>query len=601
MSSDIIRLLPDSVANQIAAGEVVQRPASAVKELLENAVDAESTEIQLIVKDAGKTLIQVIDNGKGMSETDARLSFERHATSKIREAHDLFSIRTMGFRGEALASIASIAQVELKTRQDHEELGTEIRIEGSEVKSQNPCGCSKGTSVAVKNLFFNVPARRQFLKSDNVELKHISEEFFRVALVHPNIKFSFFHNEKCLYNLESQSFKERIVGLFGDVYQKRLVPIEQSVSHVKISGFICKPEFAMKTKGEQYFFVNNRFIRHPYLNHAVLQAFDELIADKSYPSYFIKFELDPQNIDINIHPTKTEIKFLDEKLMYGVLLAAVKKSIGAYNLSPSLDFLTNPEYQPDILPKNYTPKTPSINVNPNYNPFEKTNFSENRKYQLNQQAYLESFELLQKPIESGVQQKIEHTIEDDNTYFDSFQIQKKYLVVDTRSGLLIVCQQRAHERILFEDYIKQLENKKTVSQQKLFPQSLDFSATNSETLNEILPNLKDLGWEIESLGHHSFVVNAAPTDVKENEIQSVLETILENFKSGIMLNRNDKQTNLAVSMASGMAIKTGITLDKSEQKHLLTQLFACQLPQLSPKGKPVFTVLSEDEIHTRIN
>jgi DNA mismatch repair protein MutL len=599
--SDVIRLLPDSVANQIAAGEVVQRPSSAVKELLENAVDADSTEIQLIVKDAGKTLIQVIDNGKGMSETDARLSFERHATSKIRETQDLFSIRTMGFRGEALASIASIAQVELKTKQESEELGTEIRIEGSDVKSQNPCQCSKGTSVSVKNLFFNVPARRQFLKSDNVELKHISEEFFRVALVHPHVKFSFYHNEKCLYNLESQSFKERIVALFGDVYKKRLVPIEQSVSQVKISGFICKPEFATKTKGEQYFFVNSRFIRHPYLNHAVLQAFEELIADKSYPSYFIKFELDPKNIDINIHPTKTEIKFLDEKLMYGVLLAAVRKSIGAYNLSPSLDFLTNPDYQPDILPKDYTPKTPTICVNQNYNPFEKTNFSEHRKKQLNQQAYLESFELLQKPIESGVQREIEHTIEDDNTYFDSFQISKKYLVVDTRSGLLIVCQQRAHERILFEQFQKQLTNRQAVSQQKLFPQSLDFSATNAEILNEILPNLKDLGWDVESLGHHSFVVNSAPSEVKESDVQSVLESILENFKSGIMLNRNDKQTNLAVSMASGMAIKSGVTLDKTEQKHLLTQLFSCQVPQLSPKGKPVFSVLSEDEIHTRLN
>ena len=596
--SDVIRLLPDSVANQIAAGEVVQRPASAVKELLENAVDAESTEIRLIVKDAGKTLIQVIDNGKGMSETDARLCFERHATSKIRDAQDLFSIRTMGFRGEALASIASIAQVELKTRQENEELGTEIHIEGSEVKSQNPCQCSKGTSVSVKNLFFNVPARRQFLKSDNVELKHISEEFYRVALVHPNLKFSFYHNEKCLHNLEPESFKERIISLFGDIYKKRLVPIEQAVSHVKISGFICKPEFAMKTKGEQYFFVNNRFIRHPYLNHAVLQAFNELIPEKSYPSYFIRFEMDPKDIDINIHPTKTEIKFIDEKLIYGVLLAAVKKSIGAYNLSPSLDFLTNPEYQPDILPKDYTPKTPSVRVNPNYNPFEKTNFS---KTTTNQQAYLESFKLLQRPVETGVQKEIEHSIEDDNTYFDSFQILNKYLVVDTRSGLLLVCQQRAHERILFEQIQKQLVDRQPISQQKLFPQSLDFSATNAETLNEILPNLKDLGWDIESLGHHSFAVNATPCEVKEGDVQSVLETILENFKSGIMLNRNDKQTNLAVSMASGMAIKSGTPLDKSAQKHLLSQLFACQVPQLSPKGKPVFSVLSEEEINTRLN
>jgi len=388
-----------------------------------------------------------------------------------------------------------------------------------------------------------------------------------------------------------------------------LVPIEQSVSHVKIFGFICKPEFAMKTKGEQYFFVNNRFIRHPYLNHAVSQAFDELIAEKSYPSYVICFEMDPKNIDINIHPTKTEIKFLDEKLMYGVLLAAVKKSIGAYNLAPSLDFLTNPKYQPDILPQNYTPKTPTIRVNPSYNPFEKTNFPENRKQQLNQQAYLESFELLQKPIESCIQKEIEHTtisgedfaIEDDNAYLDSFQFSKKYIVVDTCSGLLIVCQQRAHERVLFEKFQKQIANRQTVSQQKLFPQSLDFSATNAEILNEILPNLKDLGWDIENLGHHSFSVNAAPTEVKESEVQSVLESILENFKSGIMLNRNDKQTNLAVSMASGMALKSGVTLEKTEQKQLLTQLFSCQVPQLSPKGKPVFTLLSEDEIHTRLN
>jgi DNA mismatch repair protein MutL len=601
--SDVIRLLPDSVANQIAAGEVVQRPSSAVKELLENAVDAGSTEIQLIVKDAGKTLIQVIDNGKGMSETDARLSFERHATSKIRDTQDLFAIQTMGFRGEALASIASVAQVELKTRQADEELGTKIQIEGSETKSQEACQCSKGTSVAVKNLFFNVPARRQFLKSDNVEFNHISEEFFRVALIHPHCKFSFHHNEKYLLHLEPSSFKERIVSIFGDVYKKRLVPIEQTVNYVKISGFICKPEFAVETKknSKQYFFVNNRFIRHAYLNHAISQAFNELIAKENFPSYFIHFEVDPKNIDINIHPTKTEIKFLDEKLIYGVLLAAVKKSIGVFNLSPSLDFSTNPEYQPDILPKDYTPQAPTIRLNPNYNPFEKTNFSEHRKKQLSQQAYLESFELLQKPTETGVQKEIEHTIEDDNAYFDSFQFSNKYLVVDTRSGLLLVDQQRAHERILFEQFQKQTANPQQVSQHKLFPQSLDFSATNTEILNEVLTNLRDLGWDIESLGHHSFVVNATPCDVKESDVQNVLESVLENFKSGVMLNRNDKQTNLAVSMACGMAIKSGVTLDKSEQKHLLTQLFACQIPQLSPKGKPVFSVLSEDEIQTRLN
>jgi len=597
--SDVIRLLPDSVANQIAAGEVVQRPASAVKELLENAVDAGSTEIQLIIKDAGKTLIQVIDNGKGMSETDARLCFERHATSKIRDAQDLFAIRTMGFRGEALASIASIAQVELKTRLEREELGIEILIEGSEVKSQNPCQCSKGTSVAVKNLFFNVPARRQFLKSDNVELKHISEEFYRVALVNPELKFSFYHNDKCLYNLDSESFKERIIALFGDVYKKRLVPIEQAVSHVKISGFICKPEFAMKTKGEQYFFVNNRFIRHPYLNHAVSQAFNELIPEKSHPLYFIRFEMDPKNIDINIHPTKTEIKFIDEKLIYGVLLAAVKKSIGAYNLSPSLDFLTNPEFQPDVLPKDYTAKAPTLRVNPNYNPFEKTNFSD--KKPINQQAYLDSFEQLQKPMESAIQQEIEHTIDDENTFANHFQILNKYLVVDTRWGLLLVCQQRAHERVLFELLQQQIADKQPVSQQKLFPQSLDFSATNAETLNEILPSLKDLGWDIESLGHHSFAVNATPSEVKEGDVQAVLETILENFKSGLMLNRNDKQTNLAISMSSAMAVKSGVSLDNDSQRQLLALLFACQVPQLSPKGKPVFSVLSEQDILTRLN
>jgi len=597
--SDVIRLLPDSVANQIAAGEVVQRPASAVKELLENAVDAGSTEVQLIIKDAGKTLIQVIDNGKGMSETDARLCFERHATSKIRDAQDLFAIRTMGFRGEALASIASIAQVELKTRLEREELGIEILIEGSEVKSQNPCQCSKGTSVAVKNLFFNVPARRQFLKSDSVELKHISEEFYRVALVNPELKFSFYHNDKCLYNLESESFKERIIALFGDVYKKRLVPIEQAVSHVKISGFICRPEFAMKTKGEQYFFVNNRFIRHPYLNHAVSQAFNELIPEKSHPLYFIRFEMDPKNIDINIHPTKTEIKFIDEKLIYGVLLAAVKKSIGAYNLSPSLDFLTNPEFQPDVLPKDYTAKAPTLRVNPNYNPFEKTSFFD--KKPINQQAYLNSFEQLQKPMESAVQQEIEHSVDDEKNFADHFQILNKYLVVDTRLGLLLVCQQRAHERVLFELLQQQIADKQPVSQQKLFPQSIDFSATNAETLNEILPSLKDLGWEIESLGHHSFAVNATPSEVKEGDVQSVLETILENFKSGLMLNRNDKQTNLAISMSSAMAVKSGISLDKDSQRQLLALLFACQVPQLSPKGKPVFSVLSENEILTRLN
>ncbi|MDR2906763.1 MAG: DNA mismatch repair endonuclease MutL, partial [Bacteroidales bacterium] len=392
----------------------------------------------------------------------------------------------------------------------------------------------------------------------------------------------------------------RIIGLFGDVYKNRLVPVEQAVNYVQISGFIGKPEFAMKTKGEQYFFVNNRYIRHPYLNHAVAQAFDELIAEKSYPSYFIHFEIDPKNMDINIHPTKTEIKFLDEKLIYGVLLAAVKKSIGAYNLAPSLDFLIEPEYQPDVLPKDYIPKSPTIKVNPNYNPFDSSTFSQPQKRSFDQQAYLDSFELLQKPVESAIQKEIEHPAENVNWVADSFQYRNKYVVANTHSGLLIVDQQRAHERILFEQFQQQLTDRKTVSQHNLFPQSLDFSASNAEILNEILPNLKDMGWDIESLGHHSFVVNATPADVKESDAQNFLEIIIETYKSGIMLHRNDKQTNLAVSMACGMAVKSGQILDNAAQKNLLTQLFACQVPHLSPKGKPVFTMLSEDELHTRL-
>ncbi len=607
--SDIINLLPDAVANQIAAGEVVQRPASAVKELLENAIDASATDIQLIVKDAGRTLIQVIDNGKGMSVTDARLCFERHATSKIKEANDLFHIRTMGFRGEALASIAAVAQVELKTRTPDSELGTQIIIEGSETKSQEPVQCSVGTSISVKNLFFNIPARRNFLKGDKTEFEHIRTEFKRVALVNPHVSFSLHTDGKAEYNLETGNFKQRIVGIFGNNYNQRLLPVEQAVSQMKISGFIGKPEFAMKTKGEQFFFVNNRFIKHHYLDHAVKSVYKELIAPDATPSYFLNIEIDPKYIDVNIHPTKTEIKFMDEKLIYGILHSSVKKSIGVHHLAPSIDFSLNPEYEVTPAPKDYTPEMPGITVNPNYNPFEHPASSSGSGFRSLQThagasraqtgaAYLERFKDLHdfNSVTEHVQQCLEipeNTVSGD---VPVFQFQLKYMVSHLKSGILLIDQQRAHERILYEEILQKMENEQSVSQHKLFPQTIDFSPANAEILREIKNDLKHLGWDVEEFGQNAFIIHAMPNDIKEEDTKSMLERILESFKQNLLNMRSDRKSNLALSIARNTALKSGVKLENEEMNNLINRLFACKVPEMSPSGKRTYIIIGADEL-----
>ena len=593
--SDIIKLLPESVANQIAAGEVIQRPASVVKELLENSVDAGADAIDLIIKDAGKTLIQVVDNGCGMSAMDARMSFERHATSKIQKADDLFAIRTMGFRGEALASVAAIAQVEMKTRLVQEELGTCLRIEGSEVISQDPCPCKPGTSIAVKNLFYNVPARRNFLKSNTVETRHVIEEFTRVALVNPDIAFNFTHNGKPVFRLPKSSFKARIVNIFGKNYDQKLIPVEQKTSLLAIKGFIGKPEFAKKTRGEQYFFVNGRFIKHPYLHHAVENAFAELLASDAFPSYFINIEIDPSEIDINIHPTKTEVNFRDGRYMYAVMQSAVKQSVGKHTLTPTLDFETDPSIDA-LLQANPTEiKQPEIKINPEYNPFKSAGDTKpfsRTKGDVNWQKLYE--DLPQEQSEQSVQNQEplpeteEEKIVDHNKFF---QIHNRFIVTNVRSGLMLIDQQKAHERILYEKYLKEQENNTPASQQQLFPVTVQFSPADAEIIRSLKAALHNLGFTFEPIGSNGFVFQGLPEGVKASETEEVLEKLLEVHKKESSDLNKDKNIILARSLASRLSLKQGKKLNTEEMSSLFDALFACKLPEVALDGSKTVAII----------
>lgn len=621
--SDIIHLLPDSVANQIAAGEVIQRPASAVKELLENAIDAGSTTIQLVIKDAGRTLIQVIDDGIGMSATDARLSFERHATSKIKSADDLFNLNTKGFRGEALASIAAIAQVELKTKRENDELGTLIRIEGSEVKEQEPCSCTKGTSFSVKNLFFNVPARRNFLKSNAIEIKHIIDEFQRVALIHPEIAFSMYNNGNEVFNLNKGSFRQRIVGVFGDKYNQKLVPVSESTDIVSIEGFVSKPEFAKKTRGEQFFFVNNRFIKNAYLNHAVQNAFDQLLSSDQFPSYFLNLTIDPSKIDINIHPTKTEIKFEDERAIYAIIRTAVKQALGKNNISPTLDFEQEASFNIPIFKSTDPIKVPSIKVNPNYNPFQ----AEDGKYRTESKPPVknnskdwsklyENFEVSTLEIASSQKEHDTEEVVDKQenqtilTNWDEaetavkknfVQLHKKFIFAPLKSGFLIIDQQRAHERILFEHFLKNLSTNKSSSQQLLFPETVDFSSADAEMLTEIKYEIIALGFVMDKVGRNSFVISAVPAEIKDFPIKQTLENLLEQLKSSANELKLAKKEKLASSLAKSASIKSGQTLSEEEMSVLTDNLFACEMPYHLPNGKPIIITLDLDDLNKQFN
>lgn len=604
--TDIIHLLPDAVANQIAAGEVVQRPASAVKELLENSIDAGADKIQLVVKDAGKALIQIIDNGCGMSVTDARMCFERHATSKVKKAEDLFAIRTMGFRGEAMASIAAISQVEMKTRRHEDEIGTCISIEGAQVTNQEPVATSPGTQISIKNLFFNTPARRNFLKSNPVEMRHILDEFQRVALAHPGVFFSLHHDGTEIFNLPKGNLKQRIVHLFGNNYNERLVPVEEETTIINLKGYIGKPAFAKKTRGEQFFFVNNRFIKDPYLNHAVSSAFEDLLPDDSYPLYVLFIEIDPSKIDVNVHPTKTEIKYLDEKSIYAIMKSAVKRSIGRYNISPTLDFdqetgfsnmITHKAVE-DIVP-------PSINFNPDFNPFASDSSSTSgyasspRNYEAKPSAknWGSLYEITEQPM-------VEQTsIYADETVLETkqkqyMQLHNRYIVSQIKSGLMVIDQQMAHERILYERFLVHLDDRKGASQQSLFPQTITLNANDFELAKSLLDDIKSLGFDVREFGKNTLVVEGVPVDLGSSNINEtqLFEQLIEGFKNSQQELKLSKRDSLARSLAKNSAIKAGTSLGQEEMNTLIDELFACKTPNFSVSGKPIIQTITLAEL-----
>jgi DNA mismatch repair protein MutL len=608
--SNIIQLLPDAIANQIAAGEVVQRPASALKELLENAVDAGATQIQVVIKEAGKQLIQVIDNGKGMSATDARMSFERHATSKIRSSQDLFAIRTFGFRGEALASIAAVAQVELKTRQAETELGTLIQIEGSEVKKQEPVAVPVGTSVAMKNLFFNVPARRNFLKSNPVEMRHIVDEFQRVALSYPEVAFSLFQQDLEVFSLPSGKLSQRIVSLFGKNYQGQLVPCNEETPHVNVKGYIGKPENAKKTRGEQFFFVNNRYIKSSYLHHAVSSAFDGLVQNDQYPFYVLFLDIDPAHIDINVHPTKTEIKFDDERTVYAVIRSAVKQALGAHHVMPSLDFSLDVNYQ-----ENWT-KNPDTKVQVDreysYKTFNTPEFKKSsvsgweRLFEGNytpqpstSQNPDEDHEILTFPSRaSSDESRLLIPAQETEATGTTFQVELSYIIAQMSTGLLIVDQQSAHERILYDRYYRQLQSSQGASQQCLFPPTVQLNAGDFALVMDMLAELHSLGFVVEEFGKDTVLIQGVPADVQVKNEKELFEGLLEqfkNFKNELSL---DKRENLARSLSRRASIKKGQKLNSQEMETIVGQLFASQNPNYSPAGNKTFVKLDLNNIHS---
>ncbi len=609
--TDIINLLPDSVANQIAAGEVIQRPASAVKELLENALDAGATDIKLIVKDAGKTLIQVIDNGCGMSPSDARMSFERHATSKIKSAEDLFDIHTMGFRGEALASIAAIAQVELRSKREDDELGNQIIIEGTKVKSQTEIVCNNGSIFSIRNLFFNTPARRNFLKSHNVEFRHIQEVFTRVALVNPQISFSFFDDQRQKFNLPKGIWKQRVIDLFGKGLNHKMLNIDETTDVVKISGFIGKPETARKTRGEQYFFVNKRFIKHPYLNHAVQNAFEELIPEGAFPSYFINLEIDPQKVDVNIHPTKTEVNFQDERTIYVLLKSAIKMTLGKYAFTPTLDFESEMSFNPAPLPPGTEVKQPEIRVNPDYNPFDKEpNNAGNDAWRKpepterevhNSENWQKLYEDVRIPSQLDNQQNLHtdthNSISENNK--DFFQIANQYIGIADENGLWLISQQAAHERVLYDRFSEIMENSKPVSQQKLFPEVIQFAANDLDLIHELWDEIHSLGFQLKEDNTGDIQVIGAPPELNNESIQHILEGMLEHYKNNQINLRIDKHQNILLSMAKNLSVKAGRKLSNDEIVALMEAFYNSKQKDISPSGSKIMTYLSKEDFEQK--
>ena len=623
--SDVIRLLPDSVANQIAAGEVIQRPASVVKELVENAIDAGATHIDVSVKDAGKTLIQVIDDGKGMSETDARLAFERHATSKIKEAADLFALRTMGFRGEALASIAAVAQVELRTRMEGEEFGTQIQIAGSKVESQEVVSCAKGSNFAVRNLFFNVPARRKFLKSNQTELSNILTEFERIALVNPNVSFTLYHNDTEMLNLPAIQLRQRIMGVFGKKLNQDLLSFQIETSMVKIYGYIGKPESARKKGARQFFFVNGRYMRHPYFHKAVADAYEGLIPVGEQVSYFVYFEVDPANIDVNIHPTKTEIKFENEQAIWQILSASAKEALGRSNAVPSIDFDT--EGMPDIPAYDPLPYAgsgpaaapPVTSYDPTYNPFDIKHVAPSsyasrssasgwepfyqgleKKPQQVEMDWKDSFPEEMPQEEPEVELPAEPTLHDSSAAVEKaaqhYQFKGKYILTSVKSGLMIIDQLRAHVRILYDQYMEQIAARKAASQGMLFPDMVHFSASELPVLESIMDDLSALGFDLSNLGGGSFAINGVPAGIEGlNPEQLVTNMVHTAIEKGCKV-KEEVQSMLALSLAKAAAIVPGQVLTNDEMNGLIEGLFSVSTPNYTPDGKTVLSVIKEDEI-----
>ncbi|MBN1182979.1 MAG: DNA mismatch repair endonuclease MutL [Bacteroidales bacterium] len=610
--SDIINLLPDSVANQIAAGEVIQRPASVVKELLENAIDAGADNICLKVMDAGKTLIQVSDNGCGMSETDARMSFERHATSKIKEASDLFAIRTLGFRGEALASIAAVADVTLKTKRTEDEMGTYIHMSGSKIITQEAIGTTNGSTFTIKNLFFNIPARRKFLKANATELRHIINEFQRVALTNPETRFLFEHNNTELYNLPKSNIRQRIMQLFGKTLNQNLVDIKVETTIVNIKGYIGKPESAKKTMGDQFFFINGRYMRHPYFHKAVMNAYERLIPGDAYPSYFIYFETDPDTIDINIHPTKTEIKFEDERSIFQMVLSGTKEALGKFNLVPTLDFENETAIEIPVMRKNTEFSAPTIQVNPHYNPFEneisdKKSYAGKSKFEMNN---LKNWDLLYPGIEK--------TEREDTLFVDAerlpkqeneresmssgrfFQLKNKYILTQVKSGLMVIDQKRAHERILFEQYMNSLSKQTGIAQESLFPQTMELSLANYTLIQEILDDINQMGFDVRDLGNNTIAVNGYPANLGNTGPMELIEGFLENYKNTDHKIKDEISEKIAYAMAKAASIGSDKSLDYNEMAELFDKLFACAQPNYTHTGKSIITIIPLEEFENKL-
>ena len=615
---DIIQLLPDSVANQIAAGEVIQRPASVVKELVENSIDAGATSITINIKDSGRTLIQVIDNGKGMSPTDARMSFERHATSKIREANDLFAIRTMGFRGEALASIAGVADVEVRTRPHGEELGTFIHILGSAIQKQEADQCAEGTNFSVKNIFFNIPARRKFLKSNSSELKYIITEVQRIALANPELAISLYHNSSVVYNLPSENVRKRIVSLFGKNINQSLIPVDTTTSVINISGFIGQPKYARKTLGEQFFFVNGRFMKHPFFNRAVQQAYDRILPPETFPSYFLYFEVDPATIDINIHPTKTEIKFEDEHSAWHIIQASVREAMGKFNLMPSIDFDQAGSIDIPISPlRGSKIPEPEIRINPNFNPFENTGGAD-RDYPAatlyrdvqnldNWQTLYKGFERDGEPdhqiqgvpsdiLDNFNQDAVQQSFADEdltvNENHNFLQFKNKYILTPVKSGLMVIDQRRAHERILFENFMQIIDNHLAISQRQLFPAALELNAVDKEILVVLDEELRALGFEIRQGDDDVCYVEGIPALLSHLNASDLVQKLIEDFKNRPVDVKEEIKAHLALLLSQSTAINYGVSLKPEEISDLFNHLFACRTPNYSPSGKTVISIIS---------